>query len=686
MKRKWFYVLMCASIMLSLAVMPVLAAPAVDGDGMMSVSPDNAVYHSTNKTFVFTFTANNDFPSGSQVQLTIPAGWTTPKSGAGAGHIVVAQGTCSLMGSPLFAISGMTIMVDITRCLTGEQFTITYSGVTVPNASLTPYSFTTQTDIPGGDGLFTIFSGSPTVAVDPTPITVSSAGLTPGNKVYDGDTTVPTLTIGSPSLVGVVSPDVVSLDTSGATGVFDNRNIGTGKTVTITGLTLTGADSSNYTLIDPTRKANITKRSITVTAVSDSKIYDGTTTSTALPILSAGTPLGSGDTEPAWTQTFPNKKVGINKVLTPAGLVDDGNSGLNYTYNYVINSTGEITPRPITITAVADTKEYDGTVSSSIAPDVTPGLFGTDTSGFAQTFDNNAVGTSKTLTPAGLVNDGNSGNNYTYSYVTVTTGVINQRSITVTADAKSKIIGKSDPVLTYQVTAGAFVTGDTLTLTRTPGEDAGTYPITVDSFPAKSNYDLTYVGADLTITPIVTLNSTGLEDGWILESTPTSNKGGTINSTDATFILGDDATKRQYKSILSFDTSSLPDNAVIKSVVLKIQKSGATKGSNPFSVLGGLLVDIQTGSFGTTDLAPKDFQAKASATKVGTFKSTPVGGWYTVTIGSNGRNLINTVGLTQFRLYFTKGDNGNLVADYMQFLSGDSSTGQPQLIIKYTLP
>ena len=39
----------------------------------------------------------------------------------------------------------------------------------------------------------------------------------------------------------------------------------------------------------------------------------------------------------------------------------DGNSGNNYTYMFVPESTGEITAEALTITAVANTKTYDGT-------------------------------------------------------------------------------------------------------------------------------------------------------------------------------------------------------------------------------------------------------------------------------------------------------------------------------------
>jgi len=78
-------------------------------------------------------------------------------------------------------------------------------------------------------------------------------GLSAQNKVWDGNTNA-TIT-GSPSLVGVISPDVVTL-TGTATGTFDSANVGP-RTVTVSGLTLSGADASNYSLTLPTLSANI---------------------------------------------------------------------------------------------------------------------------------------------------------------------------------------------------------------------------------------------------------------------------------------------------------------------------------------------------------------------------------------------------------------------------------------------
>ncbi|MBC8645288.1 BspA family leucine-rich repeat surface protein [Flavobacterium lindanitolerans] len=84
---------------------------------------------------------------------------------------------------------------------------------------------------------------------------------------------------------------------------------------------------------------------------------------------------------------------------------------------------------------------------------------------------------------------------------------INKANLTVTADTISKIYGTEDPILTY-VTNG-WVNGDTETvltglLTRTAGEDVGTYAIGQGTLNAE-NYIISYTGADFNITK-ATLN------------------------------------------------------------------------------------------------------------------------------------------------------------------------------------
>ena len=60
----------------------------------------------------------------------------------------------------------------------------------------------------------------------------------------------------------------------------------------------------------------ITARAITVTAATNTKVYDGTTRSSATPTITSGS-LASGDTA-ALTETYDTKNVGTGKTLTPA--------------------------------------------------------------------------------------------------------------------------------------------------------------------------------------------------------------------------------------------------------------------------------------------------------------------------------------------------------------------------------
>ncbi len=233
-------------------------------------------------------------------------------------------------------------------------------------------------------------------------------------KPYDGDTS----SVGVPTL----SPALIAPDSPSFTQSFDNRNAGTGKTLTPAGTVSDGNGGNNYSYtFTPVATGVITKRGVTVTAVTDTKFYDGDTSSVGVPTFS---PALIAPDSPSFTQSFDNENAGTGKTLTPAGLVSDGNSGLNYSYTYTPVSTGTINKKPITVTAVADSKIWDGNTSSTGIPTIAPGLATGDTPNFIQTFNTPFVGTGKTLMPSGTVNDGNSGNNYVVTPVSVSTGVI----------------------------------------------------------------------------------------------------------------------------------------------------------------------------------------------------------------------------------------------------------------------
>src|SRR5206468_3667907 len=97
---------------------------------------------------------------------------------------------------------------------------------------------------------------------------LTATGATASNKVYD-QTTAATIT--GESLVGVISPDAVTVSGGGS---FDTKNAGTGKSVT-SALTLGGADAGNYSLTQPTGlTADITAKALTISsAAASNKVY-----------------------------------------------------------------------------------------------------------------------------------------------------------------------------------------------------------------------------------------------------------------------------------------------------------------------------------------------------------------------------------------------------------------------------
>lgn len=258
------------------------------------------------------------------------------------------------------------------------------------------------------------------------------------------------------------------------------------------------------------------------------------------------------------------------------------------------------------------------------------------------------------------------------------------------------------------ISGNAGVGGATLTYTggSATANSAGDYSFQVPSgwsgtvTPSKAGYFFTpanTVYSNVTVdqlnqnyvathTIAATFRSTGTQDGWVLESTATSNVGGTMNSAAPTFNVGDDAAKKQYRGVLSFNTNSLPNTAVITSATLKVKKSGMA--GNPFTGHGPLLIDIRKPFFGpVAGLQITDFQASANAV-AGSFSSTPAAnGWYIGTLTNLGKSFVNRTGTTQFRLRFQLGNDADAIADYMRFFSGNNAIElMPQLVIQYYIP
>ena len=168
-------------------------------------------------------------------------------------------------------------------------------------------------------------------SITPKQITVSGIGA--DDKIYDG-TTDATLNYDSVHLNGVVDGDTLGVSTS---GYFGDKNAGTGKTVTLGALTLSGADIGNYTLAADGQQtettASITPKAITVTADEQTKV-EGTHDPDLTYQLTSGS-LVSGD-EFTGSPVRDAGEMPGTYVIHQGGLkVDDGNGGGNYTVAFV---------------------------------------------------------------------------------------------------------------------------------------------------------------------------------------------------------------------------------------------------------------------------------------------------------------------------------------------------------------
>lgn len=494
----------------------------------------------------------------------------------------VSKATLTVSGTPTATAEYGTQVKDITVSATAVLGETAVAGTwafpsgntTVPSVSSTTAYTATFTPTTGA-GNYNALTTNITPTITQKAVTVS--GITASNKTYDGNTTA-TLVYTNASFAGKVGSDDLSVS---ATGQFASKDVGTGKTVTISNLVLAGASAGNYTIessSQATTTANISKKDVTVSGIiASNKVYDGTNTATTTSGNASFSGLVSGDALTVSTSgTFNDANVGTGKAVTISILSLGGTSADNYKLaasGHQTETTANITQKPLTITAkdqaisygttiatgtgqvtteglvdgdalttvelTASTSDYttNGTITPSdatttngignyavtyndgaltigkvvltiTAKDKTitygdsPANDGVTYSGFTGTDDETVlggtldydysyaqygdVGDDYTITPKGLTS-----NNYAITFANGTL-TVNPKAATVTPkDGQGKTYGEDDATLTY--TSTGLVNGDVFTgvLGRAAGEDVGTYAITQGTI-ANANYNITF--------------------------------------------------------------------------------------------------------------------------------------------------------------------------------------------------
>ena len=145
------------------------------------------------------------------------------------------------------------------------------------------------------------------------------------------------------------------LITSDGTANFVDKNVANGKTVNASGLSLSGTDAGNYTVNSTAATtANITSRTLTVSAAANNKVYDGNANATVT--LSDNRVTGDMFNVSLTSALFDNPNIGTGKTVTVSGIAVNGTDAGNYT----LSST--------TATTTANITAAGTTTSVSVSP------------------------------------------------------------------------------------------------------------------------------------------------------------------------------------------------------------------------------------------------------------------------------------------------------------------------------
>ena len=332
-------------------------------------------------------------------------------------------------------------------------------------------------------------------------------GITATNRDYNGQTTV--VLSGTPSLSGVFAGDLLNVSLTGtASGSIANSTAGNAKSVSVSGLSLSGSKSNNYTLSSFTTTVDIAKVSLTVTADSKTKVYGGSEPTWSAAITGfvnsesatiSGTSFtfsGTGGTTYSSSATAPSNAG--NYLITPSGSTTTFSSGSidNYNISYT-TGTYSISTAPRAVTIAPKTKVY-GASDPAFTYSLDTPLTGADsvTATWSRASGESVGDYALALSLA------NSNYSFTYSSALLS---ITKATLTATASSPSITYGASVPVInvTYSgfvnsenATSSTFTTGlvaPTCSSTYSVTTAATTNVVTSCAGASATNYDFSYV-------------------------------------------------------------------------------------------------------------------------------------------------------------------------------------------------
>jgi len=327
----------------------------------------------------------------------------------------------------------------------------------------------------------------------------------------------------------------------------------------------------------------ITPAPLTITASSDSKVYDGTTASSHTPTY--GT-LYNGNAVIGLTQAFTSKNVlgPSRSTLTVTGYtINDGDGGKDYTVT-IQTATGTITPAPLTVRASNVSTVY-GSKVPALTYTITGFVSGDNSSvvsGAPVLTTTAASGADAGAYPIAIAVGTLSATNYNFPAPDLIAATLTVTPAPLVINAASTSMFTGQPVPALRTVYTGFVNGDTpASLTKppvirtaaSPSSRPGKYPIIV-SGASSPNYTITYVPGALTvILPPAIVRSVAVEKVSL-------GKGKTVEGIVLQF--SEALTLATAQSVNSYTLATVPNNKKQKSKL--VQLSAATYSSKAFTV------------------------------------------------------------------------------------------------------
>ncbi|MBA3023125.1 MAG: filamentous hemagglutinin N-terminal domain-containing protein [Gammaproteobacteria bacterium] len=212
-----------------------------------------------------------------------------------------------------------------------------------------------------------------TLTITAAALTLLSVTASDASKLY-GTTYTFNGTAFTP--VGLLGGDTIGSVTLSSAGAVSSANVGS-YAITPSNAVFTVGSAANYSISYVNGTLTVTPRSITLTAPSLTRAYNGTTTytATAAQLATFTGSLVAGDVVNDVDMRYADKNAGTNKVVTFNSVaINDGNGGANYNVTLVGNSSGTITPANLVVTALPTNKVL-GTSDPATLPYSTVNLF-----------------------------------------------------------------------------------------------------------------------------------------------------------------------------------------------------------------------------------------------------------------------------------------------------------------------